>query len=175
MIAALARLKHRDWRLRIAGQGPLLAALQQQSRDLGIADRIEFLGFIDDPDTLADLYGSSDLLLQSSRFEGFCGSVVEALACGCGIVTTASTPNLQPWLRNAGQQDMVPIGDVDAFAAAIDRAMARPVDIVRAARTVRPLRIAAALDAHVAAFTRLCRPARRRRVEPAVDALGRQE
>ncbi len=151
-LAALARITSHDWRLRIAGKGPLLADLRRQCVALGIADRVEFLGFVEDPATLADLYAQSDLLVQSSLWEGLGGTVIEALACGCGTVITDSTPNFRDILARAGQPPMVPAGDVAALARAIEGAMAKPVEPSRLCEAVRDFRVDAAFEAHIEAF-----------------------
>ena len=155
MLAALARIDGHDWRLRVAGQGPLLAALQQQCRELGIADRVEFLGFVDDPARLAELYASSELLLQSSRWEGLTATAIEALACGCQLVITDCTPNLREIVADAGQHPMVPVGDVAAFAAAIDWTLSRQADADRAREAVRAYAVDEALAAHHRMFAQL--------------------
>jgi len=152
MLSALARLNRHDWRLRIVGQGPLLDALQQQCRDLGIADRVEFLGFVDDAEKLAALYGGSDLLLQSSRWEGLTATPIEALACGCQVVITDCTPNLREIIEAAGQHPMIPVGDAAAFADAIEWTLSRPADAARSREAVRPYEVDAALSAYHALF-----------------------
>ncbi|MDI1295030.1 MAG: glycosyltransferase, partial [bacterium] len=133
-LAALAQLRHLDWRLIIAGHGPLLAALQAQCRALGIDDRIAFIGFVGDPDRMAALMGEADLLLQPSRWEGLAATVIEALACGAGVVATDSTANIRPILAAAAQHPVVPVGDVDGFARAIERSLAHPAPPERLAQ-----------------------------------------
>ncbi|EZP70754.1 Glycosyl transferase family 1 [Sphingomonas paucimobilis] len=155
MLAALARLERRDWRLRIAGQGPLLAELQQQCWDLGIADQVEFLGFVGDPAELAALYAGSDILLQSSHWEGLTATAIEALACGCQLVITDCTPNLTGIIADAGQHPMVPVGDAAAFAEAVEWTLSRPADPERSRRAVRPYAVDDALAAHHRMFAEL--------------------
>ncbi len=157
MFAALAQVKGHDWRLRIAGQGPLLGDLKQQAADLGIADRIEFLGFVADPQALANLYGSSEVLLQSSRWEGLTATAIEALACGCQLVITNCTPNLRDIIADAGQHPMVPVGDVAAFAEAIDWTLSRPADSDRARAAVRIYGVDAALSQYQSLFAEMLR------------------
>lgn len=154
-LRALARLTHLDWRLTVAGQGPLRADLQQLAEDLGIADRVRFIGFVSDPATLAHMMASADLLLQPSRWEGLCATIIEALACGAGVVATDSTPNIRPVLADAGQHPVTPVGNAPAFARAIERALARPGDRARMAVAVRDHGVIPAFDRYLRAFTSL--------------------
>lgn len=155
MLSALAMVRGQEWRLRIAGQGPLREALQRQCRDLGIADRVEFIGFVSDPAALAELYAGADMMLQSSRWEGLTATAIEALACGCQVVITDCTPNLREIIADAGQHPMVPTGDPAAFAAAIEQTLATPADPARAREAVRPYAVERALAAHCGMFARL--------------------
>lgn len=70
--------------LLVAGEGSQRQALEGQARDLGIADRVVFLGFRDD---VFSLYKSADVLLVTSWYEGYGASIVEALAAGCAVVS----------------------------------------------------------------------------------------
>ncbi|MDO7833920.1 glycosyltransferase [Sphingobium sp. HBC34] len=154
-LAALARLPHLDWRLTIAGQGPLQADLERQCAVLGIADRVDFAGYVGDPERLAALMGQAALLLQPSRWEGLCATLIEALACGAQVVATDSTPNMHPILAEAGQHPVTPVGDIAAFAGAIERTLARPAEAAQLAAAVRDHGVDRALDRYLRAFESL--------------------
>lgn len=154
---ALGRLSHIDWRLTIAGEGPLRAALERQAHALGIADRVDFAGYVRDPERLAGLMGQADLLLQPSRWEGLCATLIEALACGAHVVATDSTPNIRPVLAAAGQHPPVPVGDAAALARAIERTLARPAAPALLDAAVREHGAGRALDAYLDAFAALVR------------------
>ena len=142
MFAALAQVKGHDWRLRIAGQGPLLDDLKQQAAD---------------PQALAELYANAEVLLQSSRWEGLTATAIEALACGCQLVITDCTPNLRDIIADAGQHPMVPVGDAAAFARAIDWTLSRPADPDRAREAVRTYGVEAALSQYQTLFAEMLR------------------
>lgn len=154
-LEALALLPYLNWKLTIAGQGPLRDALQKQCATLGIADRVRFTGFVAEPQTLAALMGQADLLLQPSRWEGLCATLIEALACGAGVVATDSTPNIHPVLAAAAQHPPVPTGDPVAFARAIECALRQPADPSTLAAAVRDHHVDRALDGYWRAFAAL--------------------
>lgn len=157
-LAALAGLAHRDWRLRIVGQGPLRDTLERQCAALGIGDRVEFLGFVDCPGRMAGLLAQADLLLQPSCWEGLAGTMIEALGCGAGVVATDCTRNIHPLLADAGQHPPVPVGDTAAFARAIEWALANPAPPEQLARAVRDHGLDRALDTYMRALTGLVAP-----------------
>ncbi|WP_420144200.1 glycosyltransferase [Sphingobium sp.] len=152
---ALAQLDHRDWRLTIAGQGPLRADLERRCVALGIADRVDFTGYVGCPDRLATLMARADLLLQPSRWEGLCATLIEAMACGADVVATDCTPNVRPLLAAGGQHPVTPVGDASAFARAIERVMRRPAPARLRAAAVADHRVDFALDRYLHAFERL--------------------
>jgi glycosyltransferase involved in cell wall biosynthesis len=99
----------------IAGEGPERDALENLARDLGVSQRVKFLGWRNDR---AALYKAADVCVYPSREEPFGNVVVEAWLCGVPIVTTASTG--PAWLaRNGEDAILTPIDDVPALAAAI--------------------------------------------------------
>jgi glycosyltransferase involved in cell wall biosynthesis len=81
---AAARVPH--LRMAIAGDGPLRSTLEHLARELGIADRVRFLGNWNDVPTLLR---SADLFALASKFEPFGVALLEAQAAGLPIVATA--------------------------------------------------------------------------------------
>lgn len=59
-------------------------------RDLGIGDSVEFLGYVPDEE-LMELYSRSLALIQASNYEGFGLPVIEAMACGCPVITSRNS------------------------------------------------------------------------------------
>lgn len=87
LIDATAQLaKTRNVRLLIAGEGEYRAALEQRAREQGIADRINFLGYISG-DALAPYYAIADVVaLGSYANETFSIMSAEAMACARPVV-----------------------------------------------------------------------------------------
>ena len=69
----------------LVGEGPELPPTHALVRELGLEDRVFFLGM---QDAIEDLLVQSDLLLQPSRHESFGLTALEAMACGVPVVTT---------------------------------------------------------------------------------------
>ena len=82
--AALSRLLP-EVRFVIAGEGPDRASLENLARQLGIDDRVQFLGFVT---RMRELYLASDVLFFPSFFEGTPMTVLEAMASGLPIVAS---------------------------------------------------------------------------------------
>ncbi len=74
-------------RLTIAGDGPLRGELEQQMHDLGIADRVRFLGWSDDTPAL---FAEADLFVCPSLHEPLGNVVIEAWSAGLPVIATAS-------------------------------------------------------------------------------------
>ena len=80
-------------RLSLVGDGPLRASLEQQARDLGVADRVEFTGFLANPDVAKAVY-DSHLYFHPSRTsangdrEGVPNAMLEAMASGVPVLAT---------------------------------------------------------------------------------------
>ncbi|MCP4229817.1 MAG: glycosyltransferase family 4 protein [bacterium] len=72
-----------DTRLYLAGKGAQRRNLGNQTVNLGIADRVTFLGFMEDN---ADLYAAADLFVAPSRLETVPLSCLEAMAYGNGVL-----------------------------------------------------------------------------------------
>lgn len=78
LIDAFSRIHgHNEWKLVLVGSGPLRQQLEKQAAELGIADRIDFLGARKDVDYLL---AESSIFVIPSRCEGFPNALCEAMA-----------------------------------------------------------------------------------------------
>ena len=73
------------WCLKLVGNGYLLDYLQKMSLDLSINQSVEFLGEVNNPESL---YVSSDLFTLPSRSEGISNALLEAMAHGLPCIVT---------------------------------------------------------------------------------------
>ena len=76
-----------DYKLYIAGSGQLENKLKDKVRKLGILKSVKFLGQVPN-DALPDLYNKAEIFVLSSFWEGFPKVLLEAMACGCKVVST---------------------------------------------------------------------------------------
>ena len=104
-------------RLKFAGIGPLEAHLKSIAQELGLADRVEFLGFVKD---MPKLYAEVDLVVQSSYTEGLPNVILEAAYLRVPIVATAVGGTAEvvrhgysAWLIEPRLEAL--IGGIDAF------------------------------------------------------------
>jgi len=103
----------------IVGDGPDRAALERQRDDLGLGDRVRFLGGLSRAGVLR-VFRAADAVLLSSRWENFPHVIVEALAVGTPVI--ASAVGGVPEVVCDGENGLlVPAGDPEALAAAIRR------------------------------------------------------
>ena len=117
---ALAAL---PWRATLAGGGPV-DEFRARAAALGLADRVAFPGWIDQPAASA-LCAAADILVLPSHAEGLAMSVLEGLAHGLAVVATpvgAHAEVIEP--EQSGL--LVPPGDVAALAAALARVVGDP-------------------------------------------------
>jgi glycosyltransferase involved in cell wall biosynthesis len=121
LVEALARLDIAEparYRLRVVGRGPLEDAMRQRALDLGVADRIEFCGYVPFGPALLDLYRRSHMLVHVALTEGVPQVLVEALACGTPIVAT-DVGGVRGALDSGRAGLLVPPSDLDALERAI--------------------------------------------------------
>jgi glycosyltransferase involved in cell wall biosynthesis len=122
LLNAFAKLtgRHPEWRLRIIGDGPLRQELETQVHTLNLTSRVEFAGLVENP---AQFLRQANLFVMASRFEGFPYVALEALAHGLPVIYTDCPSGPREIIRDGIDGMLVPAGDVDALAAAMDKLM----------------------------------------------------
>jgi glycosyltransferase involved in cell wall biosynthesis len=147
---ALSLLKDREWTIDILGDGPLLRPLALQAEQLGIADRVNFRGFVRDP---LPYLASARALILSSSWEGQGAVLLEALACGCPVIATRSTPAVAGVLANGRFGRLVPPDDPTLLAQAIARELEAPTKLpVETRDWVARYRIDEGVESHARAL-----------------------
>lgn len=125
LVAALGRLAQTklDWRAMIAGDGDA-APYRAEAERLGLGARVSFPGWLQEAEAHAHLSRAA-LLVLPSEAEGLPMAVVEAFAWGVPVISTpvGSTPDI---LHDGVEGLMIPVGDVEVLAKALERLIAEP-------------------------------------------------
>jgi len=100
----------------LVGAGDLRAQLEEQARKLWLAGKVHFLGLRSD---IPEVLGAMDVFVLGSDYEGNPLSVLEAMASGLPIVSTAAggVPNL---FENDKEGFLVPPGDLQGLAKSMN-------------------------------------------------------
>jgi glycosyltransferase involved in cell wall biosynthesis len=113
-----SELRGRRWHAVVAGGGPI-DEYSRLATELGIAERVEFPGWLDQGGVRA-VCEAADVLVLPSHAEGLAMSVLEGLSYGLPVITTpvgAHTEVIEPEVSGL----FVPAGDVEALTAALVR------------------------------------------------------
>lgn len=119
-----------DALLALGGDGPERNRLEALARDLGIADRVRFLGHQADPRAV---YHAADLFAMSSRMEAFPLVALEAQSCGKPVVAFA-VGGIPEAVEDGRTGRLAPPEDPAALASAIRDVLDDPRDLASAAR-----------------------------------------
>jgi len=126
LLHAFSRLRNKvDARLLILGEGDERSALEALIRELGLQEPVFLPGFV--PDTVP-FHAHADLFVLSSSNEGFGNVIVEALEQGTPVVSTDCLSGPAEILEGGRYGTLVPVGDVEALAKAMEDALTHPHD-----------------------------------------------
>jgi len=103
----------------IAGDGPDRDPLEARARELGIAERVSFLG-AQPRQRVVELFRAADATILSSSWENFPHTVVEALAVGTPVLAMEAG-GVAEVVRDGVNGLLVPAGDTDALGEAVRR------------------------------------------------------
>lgn len=119
LISALAIIPNKRLRLKIAGTGEELNNLSELANQLGVSDRVEFVGFKTD---VYEFLDGIDVYVQSSLSEGFGLAVVQAMSQSIPVVVTPAG-SLTELIDDGKTGYMARDFEVKSIAAAIERAV----------------------------------------------------
>lgn len=124
LLAAFARLvSRRSARLIVLGEGVLRKNLLSLAQNLRITEHVDFPGFVENPYAFL---AKADLFVLSSRNEALPTVLIEAMACGCPVVSTDCPFGPREILEDGRLGTLVPVGDPEVLAAAMARALDEP-------------------------------------------------
>lgn len=121
LLNAFARSSYRrGWHLSVVGDGPDRLSLTGLAGELGIDDQVEFLGERRD---VAELLQNSRIFAFTSLSEGFPNALSEALAHGCACIAFDCVAGPAELIRDDHNGFLLPPGDDDAYARALQNLM----------------------------------------------------
>jgi L-malate glycosyltransferase len=142
--------------LLLVGQGPERDRLAESARTLGVADRVHFLGGVDDP---ADLLRAADAFVLPSVAEGMSNSLLEAMATSLPCLASAIGGNTD-LLQHGHDGLLVPPSDPSAWSSALlkvleDPAFARSLGEAARRRIEAEFSLTVVVDRYLALYRRM--------------------
>ncbi|BCU08099.1 glycosyltransferase [Allochromatium tepidum] len=116
--------RQRPCRLLILGQGRQRERLQRLAEELGVGGAVDLHGF--DPNPYRFL-ARAGLFVLSSRWEGSPNVLTESLALGVPVVATDCRSGPREILQDGRYGPLVPVGDVEALARAMEQTLREPL------------------------------------------------
>ena len=120
LLDALATMKTQgaaDWRWKIVGDGPMRPHLEAQATQRGIAELVEFTGWLPFEQIPVEMR-SADLFVLPSIVEGMPLVLLQAMACGLPIIAS-NAPGLRTFIKHGKNGLLFPVEDHDALAKLI--------------------------------------------------------
>jgi glycosyltransferase involved in cell wall biosynthesis len=126
LLQAFAQVRaQRQARLLILGEGEMRRKLEALARELGVDRDVSLSGFTSNPFAYM---ARAAVFVLSSAYEGLPGVLIQALACGCPVVSTDCPSGPAEILENGQYGRLVPVGDPAAMAQAIISTLDVPPD-----------------------------------------------
>jgi glycosyltransferase involved in cell wall biosynthesis len=118
LIRAFAILQRKSKaRLVILGEGRQRLELESLTQELGIAPHVEMPGFVSNP---YQYMAGASVFALTSRYEGLPGVLIQALACGCPVISTDCPGGSAEILDHGKYGRLVPINNDTVLADAMD-------------------------------------------------------
>lgn len=102
--------KYKDWNLIFVGDGEEMNILKNEARELGIQDNVKFIGKVNN---VTDYYLKSSIFLNTSKWENFSLSLIEAMECGVPIIAFDNQGPREIINKNGENGVLVPNGDLE--------------------------------------------------------------
>lgn len=136
LIEAVSRSRHRaQMGVCVVGSGPEHEALMALANSHGVASRFDFAGSVP-VEAMPARFSAADVFVLSSRSEGRPNVVAEALASGLAVIST-DLDGVRGMVDDGDNGWLVPAGNADALAAALDAAFEDRVELQRRGERAR--------------------------------------
>ncbi|MEX1997121.1 MAG: glycosyltransferase family 4 protein [Candidatus Andersenbacteria bacterium] len=125
LITALPMIKESKWHCWIIGDGPQRPVLERQAWELGIADRVSFLGEKPWEETIAHMK-ASHIIVNPSYTEGLPTSVIEAVIAGIPVIAT-DVGGTTEVISSKQDGILVPPHNISALLEALNRLLSHSI------------------------------------------------
>ncbi len=150
LLRAFALLQNRcPSRLVILGEGALRQRLTALAGELGIREKLALPGFTTNPYAWL---ARADLFVLSSAWEGSPNVLTEALALGTPAVATDCPSGPREILQQGRYGPLVPVGDAEALAEAMEHTLANPLPAERLQQAVEQYTVEASVQGYLEAL-----------------------
>lgn len=112
-------------RLIILGEGELRTELEETINSLGIDEDVSLPGFVENPYAYMS---KATAFILSSRWEGLPTVLIEAMACGCPVISTDCPSGPREILEGEQFEPLVPVGDVESLCKAMLNVIQHPLN-----------------------------------------------
>jgi glycosyltransferase involved in cell wall biosynthesis len=164
LLEAFSRVEVPGSYLVFAGEGPLRGELERRTRELGIGERVRFLGFVNQS-RLPAVYSSCEVFVLPSDSDTFGLVVNEAMLCGCPAVVSDAVGARFDLVRDGETGHVFPTGDVDALAAILRRLLGDPARIKKMGAAAKERMNTWTPEMNVSAFVKAVQIAAARRTQ----------
>jgi glycosyltransferase involved in cell wall biosynthesis len=127
LLRALAGLLDHTWELDLVGDGPLMAQMRSLATELGMIDRVRFLGQRTDVD---QILANAQASLLATNWEGLPRRILEAMRAGLPVVAS-SVAGIDESVRDGETGYLVPRGGVEPLRERVRRLLSDPALRVR--------------------------------------------
>lgn len=138
LLEAFRRLQGRRAELWMLGEGSLEAELRTYARELGVEPQVRWLGFRENP---FPYFSAADCFALSSHYEGLPTVVIESSICETPVLATRCKYGPEELIEDGESGLLTPIGDVEAFAAGLERLAGDPEACRRMGERARALNV----------------------------------
>lgn len=115
LLLALQQMNDSPWHLKLVGSGPLLAEIKQLAGQLGMSEKVEFLGERSD---VAELLTQADLFVLLSHWESLPISIIEAMRAGLPVIAS-NVGGITELVDDGISGRVVAAGNISEAAAAL--------------------------------------------------------
>jgi len=151
----------------VVGKGSERSELEALAAELGIETVVSFPGFVDNP---YGYMGGASVLAMSSIHEGLPTVLIEALACGCQVVSTDCPSGPAEILHNGEYGRLTPVGDDSALAAAIEATLESPLPPDKLVERAHDFAPDAVIDEYETFVHQYVEPSTRESIEPNAES-----